>query len=439
MSLFGMSPDESSHIKQASQSRNSLFDDEPIPATASGSPPFADDDTGKSSWGLNTPKKSGNVVKSLLPASDVPESYIDAYDALINRGDKVGSGISLADVQKVLGQSHISAPQQGKILEIVVPGGHEGADGIGRGEFNVMLALIGLTQEHEDVSLDGVDERRRSMALTSHRSQFADNFQDLPQPALPSLWSSKPFKVSDNPEDAKHNQNRPATPSAQQASPPNQRTGRSDSLGFPESDPWASPADHKGYKHTGNTSASRKATGSIPNRLAEGHNKKSTSKFTANGADSPPSSSRAPEPPTSDASSGGGWAPYDANSSFPNSENPGMGGDGFGDDPSGPGRSPPDRPIGNTRATGSGIEEVVTITVLPEKEGMFMFQHRNYQVTSSRRGSQVVRRYSDFVWLLDCLQKRYPFRLLPLLPPKRVAGKISHLSILYDSKLIAGS
>ena len=37
-----------------------------------------------------------------------------------------------------------------------------------------------------------------------------------------------------------------------------------------------------------------------------------------------------------------------------------------------------------------------------------------------RSGEPVSRRYSDFVWLLDCLVKRYPFRLLPSLPPKRV-------------------
>jgi sorting nexin-8 len=52
-----------------------------------------------------------------------------------------------------------------------------------------------------------------------------------------------------------------------------------------------------------------------------------------------------------------------------------------------------------------------------------MFQHRNYEVTSARRNSKVIRRYSDFVWLLDCLHKRYPFRQLPLLPPKRVASE----------------
>jgi sorting nexin-8 len=69
------------------------------------------------------------------------------------------------------------------------------------------------------------------------------------------------------------------------------------------------------------------------------------------------------------------------------------------------------------------VEETITVTTIAEKEGMFMFQHRNYEVTSARRNSKVIRRYSDFVWLLDCLHKRYPFRQLPLLPPKRVASK----------------
>ncbi|CEH18000.1 Membrane coat complex Retromer, subunit VPS5/SNX1, Sorting nexins, and related PX domain-containing proteins [Ceraceosorus bombacis] len=44
----------------------------------------------------------------------------------------------------------------------------------------------------------------------------------------------------------------------------------------------------------------------------------------------------------------------------------------------------------------------------------------------------VVRRYSDFTWLADCLIKRYPFRLLPILPPKRI-------SIPIGGKQIAGS
>lgn len=85
------------------------------------------------------------------------------------------------------------------------------------------------------------------------------------------------------------------------------------------------------------------------------------------------------------------------------------------------------RTIGSGRM-GSSTEESVLVTLMPEKEGMFMFQHHNYEVSSSRRSSKVVRRYSDFVWLLDCLHKRYPFRVLPLLPPKRVSVNGNHLS-----------
>ena len=66
--------------------------------------------------------------------------------------------------------------------------------------------------------------------------------------------------------------------------------------------------------------------------------------------------------------------------------------------------------------------------MLDEKEGMFLFQHRNYEVGSIRRNSKVIRRYSDFVWLLECLHKRYPFRQLPLLPPKRMSINGNHIA-----------
>lgn len=35
-------------------------------------------------------------------------------------------------------------------------------------------------------------------------------------------------------------------------------------------------------------------------------------------------------------------------------------------------------------------------------------------------GPSVIRRYSEFVFLWDCLYRRYPFRLFPALPPKRI-------------------
>ena len=129
------------------------------------------------------------------------------------------------------------------------------------------------------------------------------------------------------------------------------------------------------------------------------------------------------EPPVDGGA--GGWGTDGApGSGFSNTresgEGFGSGGDDQGDHTGGSiGRS-----LGGGRIINRGVEETVVVTLLPEKEGMFMFQHHNYEVRSARRASSVVRRYSDFVWLLDCLHKRYPFRALPLLPPKRVAGKI---------------
>lgn len=37
-----------------------------------------------------------------------------------------------------------------------------------------------------------------------------------------------------------------------------------------------------------------------------------------------------------------------------------------------------------------------------------------------QRGPSVTRRYSEFVILWECLHRRYPFRLFPALPPKRI-------------------
>jgi sorting nexin-8 len=157
MSLFG----EDSPPQRAKQS--SLFDDDPKPAGKPGNSLFADDlDANDSPWGFPTPKKAGReeLVKSLLPASDVPDSYIDAFDALLDAGNRQGNGVSVDGVKKLLADSDIPSHAQSKILEIVLPSG--GSAELGRNEFNVVFALIGLAQEHEDMTLDSVDERKRS-------------------------------------------------------------------------------------------------------------------------------------------------------------------------------------------------------------------------------------------------------------------------------------
>jgi sorting nexin-8 len=148
---------------------------------------------------------------------------------------------------------------------------------------------------------------------------------------------------------------------------------------------------------------------------------RTTSAFTTH-TESPPGGH---SQPTGGVSGGAaGWSSYNGSSNEGFSEQQNLIGGGFGDGGSqgNPGRGDPRRSLGAGAILPHASGEVITITMLPEKEGMFMFQHRNYEVKSVRRSSTVVRRYSDFVWLLDCLQKRYPFRRLPLLPPKRLQG-----------------
>jgi len=156
MSLFGESPPRSTR-----QTKSSLFDDDEAPNKGS-SGLFTDDNTNNdpSPWDFPTSKKQarGNVVKSLLQGTDVPEQYVDAYDLIISNGGGSDAGVSLDAARKLVLESRISSGEQEKALQII--GG--GAEGLGRSEFNVLLALIGLAQEGEELSLDAVDERKRS-------------------------------------------------------------------------------------------------------------------------------------------------------------------------------------------------------------------------------------------------------------------------------------
>lgn len=172
MSLFGTSPDAA---PASSNVKSSLFaEDSPGARSKSASGLFSDDTetNDDSPWGFQpTPKKQarGTLVKTLLPASVVPESYIDAFDTLLANGEGVGSGVSLTGVHQILQSAKLGADEQQRILDIVLPQGSEAAEGVGRGEFNVLLALVGLAQEGEELSLDSVDERRQSMYVFQGR------------------------------------------------------------------------------------------------------------------------------------------------------------------------------------------------------------------------------------------------------------------------------
>ncbi|PNS19295.1 hypothetical protein CAC42_2472 [Sphaceloma murrayae] len=386
MSLFGDSPPSSSPQKPTTTTTttsSSLFDSAPQSKSHS-SGLFADDDPQSSPWDMPTPKKAArrNPLKTLLPSSAVPDMYIEAFDALLEKEGSASGDVGAATVKAFLATAGIGAGDQERIFAAVVGEGKR----IGREEGNVMLAMVGLAQEGEEVGLDAVDERRKR----------------LPIPKLPD---TRPQRQAEVP---RPNDTLQAGPGAMG------RTQTAGSFGALDSDPWGSPAMHKGHNHQ---EQGGYTNGSQPEPT------RTTSTFTTStaGGDSVGASDFAPSSQTAT----GDGAPWGVDGGFAGNEG-GFGGPPASNGNGGPGRS--SRPLGSGKKTGSSIEEEITVNLLEEKEGMFLFQHRNYEVASTRKNSKVIRRYSDFVWLLDCLHKRYPFRQLPLLPPKRVAINGNHLA-----------
>lgn len=255
-------------------------------------------------------------------------------------------------------------------------------------------------------------------------------FLDLPEPSIPFIKQIGSAKVSENLGETSPKQQAPSAQPKQttpENSPPKSRRIRKDSLENLDHDPWSSPALHKGHTHTvkNEVTASSYSTAVKPIRNGLSEPSRTTSAFTTY-SDSPsstmPSGEDTREPPAGGGA--GGWGSEGPpGHGFPNAGQSSGGFGSSGDDQGNHTGGSLGRSLGGGRTISRGVEETVTVTLLPEKEGMFMFQHHNYEVKSARRASSVVRRYSDFVWLLDCLHKRYPFRALPLLPPKRVAGR----------------
>ncbi|KAI0191578.1 hypothetical protein F4808DRAFT_453670 [Astrocystis sublimbata] len=429
MSLFGPSPTDEdpphNAAAMASKSRSSLFDDEEHDSmTRSTSDTlFNDDDdreeNNRSPWDMPTPRKQqsrAELLRSLLAGAHVPDSYVDAFDSALAEDGRGGRDVASTGITKTLAAARLDADQQARIMNIIEPSG--GQVSLGRDGFNVLLALIALAQEGEPVSLDSVDERRRSKSNNNE-----------PEPPAASSFASADL--------AARPPQRPDTPPTSNVRP------RKSSMDNPEHDPWNTPDVHRNHDHVTNPKANgygrtdaRMNSSSYSSFIEPEAHPRTTSTFTTA---SVPSTSGSQSGGSASANTGG-W------DYFGGSNNPAGGfGDaaqnqitspfsgGSGGGPArgpGPGANPPaghSRTISGSR-TGNPVNENITVTLMPEKEGMFFFQHHNYEVTSIRRGSKVIRRYSDFVWLLDCLHKRYPFRALPLLPPKRVSVNGNHLS-----------
>ncbi|KAF8676944.1 PhoX homologous domain, present in p47phox and p40phox [Rhizoctonia solani] len=87
-----------------------------------------------------------------------------------------------------------------------------------------------------------------------------------------------------------------------------------------------------------------------------------------------------------------------------------------------PGNPPPGA---GTSLLSSGLptgwwrrQDSAIVTIIPEKQGFLLNRYFVYAVQTER--GVVQRRYSEFAWLWDCLIRRYPFRVVPSLPPKRI-------------------
>jgi sorting nexin-8 len=177
MSLFGDfadDPPSTSAHQRGNPSKSSLFDDDRPSGAGSGpgnrnsASLFAEED---SPWGMPTPKKAGRaqLVKQLLANVPVPDVYVDTFDGLVADGDKQGNGVSPAGVKKVLDAAGLDEDVKSRILGLVLPTGEQSAvdHGVGRHEFNVLLALVAVAQEGEELGLDAVDDRKRSMNTTT--------------------------------------------------------------------------------------------------------------------------------------------------------------------------------------------------------------------------------------------------------------------------------
>ena len=63
----------------------------------------------------------------------------------------------------------------------------------------------------------------------------------------------------------------------------------------------------------------------------------------------------------------------------------------------------------------------IKVELVPEKKGLIL-KHVEYEVTSQRFKTTVLRRYNDFLALHEMIMMRFPYRILPRLPPKKMLG-----------------
>ncbi|KAL1892824.1 Sorting nexin mvp1 [Ceratocystis pirilliformis] len=455
-------------------------------------------------------KSRAEVIRSLLPSATssilgpVPAEYDELWLQIQRAEAQRGGGESSEEitmlnegaVDRVLDDAMIEGANRQIIRDLVVP---EGGDPlVSRGEFNALLALVGLAQSGERPSLEAVDRQRNDLPVPRFLDPILKNTEELrakPPQKLDTSESAQEQTTAEPPYQSDIH-----SPGHSFSSGPNVSSRRSKmaaaTMAAPlheeahikyndAEDPWASPDMHRGHDHiqshvvetqssvlggdddptdrspvpsspiadnvsspksrvaSPDPSASALFDNNISSNLVAGDSSNlfpvpdaaSTTAIPSSAPSPFPVASTSPRSPTNAirpstlASPTSTWSYYD-NGGFGEPVNP-FGGTSTAAatrNSATTNRADQNLPPLPRSSARTAVEETVLVTLMPEKEGIFLFQHHNYEVVSSRRGSKVIRRYSDFVWLLNCLQKRYPFRALPMLPPKRVALNGNHLS-----------
>ncbi|ANB14969.1 Mvp1p [Sugiyamaella lignohabitans] len=346
----------------------SLFgDDNDLFGRASGPGGGNDDDL----WSLPQPKGSSkDRISSLLAGVSVPQSYDELYNRVRSSDGRVG----IAGLEDVIGESAISVGTGELIVNLVTKG--KSNQSLDRDSWNVAMALVGLAQAGEDdLGLDAVDFSR-------------DN---LPEVSLPRTGRTL--------SRARDSSN--VTNGGNVTSNGNNNNNYSSS---------GNGGHHGSTLTTGTSAFSRESSigseyQSAPPTSAWGSDQMTDPSLTSSSpVPSLPLGSSDTNPGSSD--SGAISAPWSNSASDPNNYNP-------------------------------TSKDTITITLAPEREGIFMFRHVVYNLEGTINYSEysntpktfkVVRRYSNFLWLQDCLVKKYPFRLLAVLPPKRLAVDGRYLS-----------
>ncbi|KAI5310409.1 Sorting nexin mvp1, partial [Ascosphaera atra] len=389
MSLFGSSPEDNTGTNaKGITSQFSLFDGD---GNGSGGPAHQDS-------GMPHSKRTAphDLLKTLLPREDAPGAYTEAYDAVVQSEDRAEKGGVTADeVRKMLATTGLPSEEQDRIHRMLFANDQQAGQVLGRNEFNVFLALTALAQEGEDPTFDTIDERQNT--LPTPKIGYIDDLQ------------SSHDSHSDRPQTAETDES-----TISQRQPRHSAT-----FAFPDHDPWASPDVPRAAPELLNGASERATSSAMPHSLTfPTAGRKPSYDSMNNGRGSIDNLG-------SRSSFGNGtWVdPFPANSAGFMDDTAATFGGGFenlGQDRTQTSTNNLSRTLGGGKIPAPKEDEIISITMLPEKEGIFMFQHRNYEVKSHRRNTSVIRRFSDFAWLHDCLTKRYPFRQIPLLPPKRV-------------------